>query len=133
MEVFVLHAIFSQLRKVTDTEELTTFEGVWGEMHVEYDVVKKRLDISPIFRGLPNDSDPCPHWGLVVKGQMSIVNGEKTEVVKAGEAYYAAPWHTGVFEAGTELWSFSPNDKFVEVLEAINRNMAALMKAASTS
>jgi hypothetical protein len=30
-------------------------------------------------------------------------------------------------EGGTEVWEFSPNDKLQKTIEAINRNMEAMM------
>lgn len=44
-----------ELSKSMDTDEMTMYEGVWGEMHVEYDVFKKRFDVTPFLKGLPND------------------------------------------------------------------------------
>ena len=66
-----MRASINELTKVMDTDELTMYEGVWGEMHIEYDVFKTAMDITPYLKGLPNDRDPCPHWGIVVKGQMT--------------------------------------------------------------
>ena len=51
----------NELTKVMDTEDIAVYEGVWGEMHVEYDVFKKRFDVTPFLKGLPNDRDHCPH------------------------------------------------------------------------
>jgi hypothetical protein len=53
---------------------------------------------------------------------------EKKEVAKAGDAYYAPPGHTGTFEAGTELWEFSPTDKLQKTMEVIMRNFEAIMQ-----
>ena len=116
----------NELAKAMDTEEMTMFEGVWGEMHVEYDIFKKRFDGTPLLKGLPNDRDPCPHWGIVVKGQMRIIYDGKEEIAKAGDAFYFPPGHTGIVEAGTELWEFSPNDKFQKSMEVIMRNFEAM-------
>ena len=104
------------------------FEAVWGEMHVEYDVFKRRFDVTPYLKGLPNDRDPCPHWGIIVKGQIKIISDGKEETAKAGDVYYAPPEHTVVFEAGTEMWEFSPNDKLQKTLEVISKNFEALQK-----
>ena len=117
-----------EMSKTMDTEEMTMFEGVWGEMHVEYDIFKKRFDVTPLLKGLPNDRDPCPHWGIVLKGQVTMMVGGKKEIVKAGDAYYAPPGHSGIFEAGTELWEFSPNDKLKKSMEVMMRNMEAMSK-----
>ena len=53
-----------ELTKSVDTPEMTMYEGVWGEMHVEYDVFRERFDVTPFLKGLPNDRDQCPHWGI---------------------------------------------------------------------
>lgn len=122
-----MRASKNELSKVMDTDEMTMYEGVWGEMHIEYDVFKKAFDITPFLKGLPNNRDPCPHWGIVLKGQMTMIYDGKKEIAKAGDAYYFPPGHTGIVEAGTELWEFSPNDKLQKTMEVINRNMEAMM------
>jgi hypothetical protein len=111
-----------ELSKSMESDEMAMYEGVWGEMHVEYDIFKKKFDITPYLKGLPNDRDPCPHWGIVVKGQMTIMYDGKTEIAKAGDAYYFPPGHTGIAEAGTEVWEFSPNDRLQKSMEVIMRN-----------
>ena len=121
-----MRASINELSKVMDTDEMTMYEAVWGEMHIEYDVFKTAMDITPYLKGLPNDRDPCPHWGFVAKGQMKIIYDGKEEIVKAGEAYYMPPGHTAIVEAGTEGWEFSPNDKLQKTMEVINRNMEAM-------
>ncbi len=123
-----MRASVNELAKAIDTDEMTMYEAVWGEMHVEYDVFKKQFDVTPLLKGLPNDRDPCPHWGIVVKGQMRIIYDGKEDVAKAGEAYYAPPGHTGIAEAGTEVWEFSPNDKLQQSMEIMMRNLEAMSK-----
>ncbi len=113
---------------IMDNDEMAMYEGVWGEMHVEYDVFKTAMDVTPYLKGLPNDRDPCPHWGIVVKGEMSIIYDGKKEIAKAGDAYYFPPGHTATAIAGTEVWEFSPNDKLQKTMEVINRNMEAMMQ-----
>jgi hypothetical protein len=83
------------LSKAMNTEDATFYEAVWGEMHVECDIYKKQMDFTPLLKGLPNDRDQCPHWGIVLKGQMRVIYDGKEEIVKAGEAYYMPPggWH----------------------------------------
>jgi hypothetical protein len=117
-----------ELSKSMDTPEMTMYEAVWGDMHVEYDIFRERFDITPFLKGLPNDRDQCPHWGIIVKGQVTIKNDGQEEVAKAGDAYYAPPNHTGIFEAGTELWEFSPMAKLKQTMEVISRNMEAMQK-----
>ena len=120
-----MRASKDELSKVLETDEMVMYEGVWGEMHVEYDIFKKRFDVTPFLKGLPNDRDPCPHWGIIVKGQMTMIVNGKREVIKAGDAYYMPPGHTAIVDAGTEGWEFSPNDKLKKTMEVIIRNMDA--------
>ncbi len=103
----------NELTKVEDApSEMTAFEGVWGEMHVEYDIVKKHFDITPVLKGLKNDRCQVPQWGIVTKGHATVKYEDgREEIIKAGDAYYIPPGHTAVFEAGFEMWEFSPNDK----------------------
>lgn len=126
-----MRASKNELPKVMDTEEMATQEGVWGEMHVEYDVFKKRFDVTPLLKDLPNDRDPCPHWGIVLKGQLKIIYDGKEEIAKAGDAYYFPPGHTGIAEAGTEVWEFSPEDKLRKTMEVLTRNMEAMKQKSS--
>ena len=123
-----MRASKDELSKVLETDEMVMYEGVWGEMHVEYDIFKKRFDVTPFLKGLPNDRDPCPHWGIIVKGQMTMIVNGKREVIKAGDAYYMPPGHTAIVDAGTEGWEFSPNDKLKKTMEVIIRNMDAITK-----
>jgi hypothetical protein len=113
----------NELTKTIDTPDFTAYEGVWGEMHVEYDVFKRRFDVTPYLKGLPNDRDQCPHWGILLKGEAKLMYNGKEETIKAGDAYYAPPGHTGVFEAGSEVWEFSPQDKLQKTMEVLARNM----------
>jgi hypothetical protein len=62
----------NELSKALDTEDMTVFEAVWGDMHVEYDVFKKLFDVTAFLKGLPNDRDSTPHWGILLKGQMRV-------------------------------------------------------------
>jgi hypothetical protein len=117
-----MRASKNELSKAVDTEDMTMLETVWGDMHVEYDVFKKRFDVTPFLKGLPNDRDPCPHWGVLLKGQMRVIVDGKEEVVKAGEAYYMPPGHTAIVDAGSEGWEFSPNEKMRKTMEVVMRN-----------
>ncbi len=118
----------NDLSKSMDSDMATMYETVWGEMHVEYDVFKQKIDMTPFLKGLPNDRDQCPHWGVLTKGQIRMVYNGKEETIKAGDAYYMPPGHTAIIEPGTEGWEFSPNDKLKKTMEVIMRNMEAMSK-----
>jgi hypothetical protein len=75
-----------------DTENVIIYEVVWVHMHVEYSIFKERFDVTSMLKGLPNDRDPCPHWGTVVKGQMHVFTMEQRKSPTLGNAYYSLPW-----------------------------------------
>lgn len=41
----------------------------WGDMIVSYETFPKGLDVTPMFKGLPEDMCQSPHWGYVFKGR----------------------------------------------------------------
>ena len=47
-----------------------------------------RIDATPLFKGLPDDRCPCPHWGYVFKGQITFRFADHDEVFEAGDAFY---------------------------------------------
>src|SRR5215471_474815 len=64
-----------------------------GEITVAFETIKADVDTAPIFRGLPDDRCPCPHWGLVVRGLMTMSYGDRDEVYEAGEVFYNPAGH----------------------------------------
>ena len=98
--------------------ELDAFTVVFEEYHVD-------ADGAPAFRGLPDDRCQCPHWGVVVSGELSLRYADSEETFRAGDAYVARPGHVPVVTAGTEVIEFSPTDKLAETLAVIAANMAA--------
>ncbi len=123
-----MRASKKELSKLMDNELATMSEAVWGEMHVEYDVFKQKTDMTPLLKGLPNNRDQCPHWGVLTKGQVRVMYDGKEETIKAGDAYYMPPGHTAIIEPGTEAWEFSPNDKLQKTMKVIGRNLEAMMQ-----
>ena len=122
-----MRARIDELNKVVDVKEVTIFEAIWGEMSVEYYAYKERFDVTPFLKGLPDDLDPSPHWGIIMKGEITIKYGGKEEKAKAGDVYYAPPGHTVIAEAGTEFWEFSPKDLLEKTNEVVSRNMQTMM------
>jgi hypothetical protein len=97
--------------------ELDSFTVVFEEYHVD-------ADGAPVFKGLPDDRCQCPHWGVVVSGQLTVRYRAGEETFRAGDAYVIRPGHVPAVIAGTELIEFSPTDKLAETLAVIAANMA---------
>lgn len=116
------------LPKTMETSDMVMQDADWGDMHVEFSTLQKKLDVTPLLKGLPNDRCQCPHWGYVLKGRMIMRDKDREEIANAGDAYYMAPGHTAIFDAGTEVLEFSPKDKLKNTMEAIMRNYKAMQQ-----
>ena len=88
--------------------------------------IKQAVDMSVLLRGLPGDVCPCPHWGVVAEGRMSVRYADHEEVVSAGDVFYMAPGHVPTYDPGTRMIQFSPSDELTAVDEAIQRNLATI-------
>ena len=69
--------------------------------------VKQRIDMNVMLRGLPDDRCPCPHWGVVTEGSMTVRYADHQEVVGAGDVFYMPPGHVPTYEPGTRPASSS--------------------------
>jgi hypothetical protein len=111
-------------------ESMPGYEGRFeqlGEYTVGFERFDEDIDAAPLFRGLPDDRCQSPHWGVVVKGSLTFRYADREETVHAGEVYYAAPGHTPVLTAGTEVIEFSPTEQMNATMEVVGRNAAALL------
>ena len=114
-----------------DIQEVLRLEGYEGRLSqlghytVAFEKYSADADLSPLFRGLPDDRCQCPHWGVVLKGSVTFRSADGDMTVSAGEAYYAPPGHLPLIHAGTEVIEFSPTDKLNETFAVIEQNLAA--------
>jgi hypothetical protein len=97
-----------------------------GGYTVAYETDKADFDPAALFRGLPGDRCQCPHWGVVVSGQVIFRYADRDEVFHAGDAYYAAPGHVPLMFEGAQLVEFSPTDRLQESATVIEANMKAM-------
>lgn len=109
-----------------ESPEATIRQAEWGGISVEVGEIRGSLDVSGLFKGLPNDECQCPHWGYVIKGRFRVLYKDRDEVLTAGDAYYLAPGHTTVFEEPTEIIEFSPRGEYQKTMEVAARNFAAM-------
>lgn len=111
-----------------DLYEIEGFKGHYGPVEdytIGFETYTADSDMSPLFKGLPDDRCQCPHWGYVMKGKVAYQYADGEEVYEAGEAYYARPGHTPKIFAGTELVEFSPTEDLNKTMEVVMKNMGA--------
>lgn len=114
----------------SETVQLEGYEGHFenfdGGYTVGFETYTQDADLSPFFSGLPDGRCQCEHWGYVIKGKVSFKTGDGEETFETGDAYYAAPGHTPVLYAGTEIVEFSPTDELQRTIEVVTKNMEAV-------
>ena len=94
---------------------------------VNFTSFREDIDATPFMAGLPDDRCQCPHWGYVVKGQLTFRYGDREEVFEAGDAYYTPPGHVPVkHEPGTEIVQFSPAEELRKTEAVMMKNMHAM-------
>jgi glyoxylate utilization-related uncharacterized protein len=86
-------------------------------------------DLGPMLAGLPGGHCSCPHWGYVVKGQLTVRYGDREEVIEEGDAFYMPPGHVPAATAGSQFIQFSPTDQLQVVEAAIVRAMHQMQGA----
>jgi hypothetical protein len=111
-------------------------QGVVEDRHEDIDgytvnfvSFREDIDGTPLLKGLPGDSCPCPHWGYVLKGRLTYRFSDHDEVFEAGDAFYLPPGHIPFAESGSELVQFSPSEPLKAVDEAMMANMQKAMHA----
>ena len=114
----------------SESVEVEGYEGHFEGMDDGYTVAFERysadVDLTPFFRGLPEDRCQCAHWGYVIAGKVTYHTGSGDETFEAGDAYYVGPGHTPELYAGSEVVEFSPTEELQRTMEVVNRNLAAV-------
>lgn len=93
---------------------------------VNFVSIRQDMDLSPLLKGLPDDSCQCPHWGYVFSGRLTWRFADHEEVFEAGDAFFVPPGHAPIAQAGSEFMQFSPTDELQAVQAAMAKNMEAM-------
>jgi hypothetical protein len=112
-----------------DPIEGSGFEGRYGETEgytIGFERYTDHADLSPFFKGLPDDRCQSPHWGYVFAGKLVFHTTNGPVEIGEGEAYYVGPGHTPEIFPDTELVEFSPTADFEQTMEVVGKNMEAL-------
>jgi len=98
----------------------------WGGMIADIGTFQQESDPTAVFRGLPNDRCPVPHWGYIVQGQVRFQFADREEVYHAGDLFYVPPGHIPMISANTEWVEFSPAQLYEQTREVMARNIAII-------
>ena len=101
------------IRQRTEFGSASGYDKVSGE----YFSLSAGVDTTPFFVGLEGDACQCPHWGFVVKGQITTtdVKGVR-ETVKTNDLFYWPPGHNVKVDEDAEIVMFSPQKEHTHVI-----------------
>lgn len=101
------------LRQQTDFGDASGLAKMSGECFT----LAAGVDTTPLFQGLEGNLCQCPHWGFVVRGQVTTTdaNGVR-ETVKTNDLFYWPPGHTVKVDADAEIVMFSPQNEHSHVI-----------------
>jgi hypothetical protein len=102
------------IRQRTDFGDVSGFDNISGE----YFTLSAGVDTTPLFEGLEGNLCQCPHWGFVLRGQITTTgaNGAR-ETVTANDLFYWPPGHNVKVDADAEIVMFSPEREHSEVID----------------
>ena len=88
-----------------------------GKISGEYFSLSAGVDTTPLFQGLENNLCQCPHWGFIIKGQITTTDSKGTqETVNTNDLFYWPPGHNVKVDADAEIIMFSPQHEHSHVI-----------------
>lgn len=110
------------IRQRTDFGDATGL----GRISCEYFSLAAGVDTTPLFQGLAGNSCSCPHWGFVLRGQLTATDAHGVEeTVNANDLFYWPPGHNVRVGADAEIIMFSPQREHNLVIEHMVRKVGA--------
>lgn len=92
--------------------------GQFGTMSAEYFTLSAGVDTTQLFLGLEADVCQCPHWGYVLRGQITTTDASGArETVSAEDLFYWPPGHNVKVDADAEIVMFSPQREHSHVIQ----------------
>lgn len=105
----------------------TGFGDVTGydKISAEYFTLATGVDTTPLFQGLEGDLCQCPHWGIVLRGQLTTTDASGAqETVRARDLFYWSPGHNVRVDADAEIAMFSPQHEHSAVIDHMIRKVS---------
>jgi hypothetical protein len=91
---------------------------------VSFETFPGDADGTEHLKGLPDDRCPCPHWGMILSGRLTLRYPDRVETYDAGDVYYAPPGHVPLAAGGTETVEFSPTPALRQTMTVVAATMA---------
>ncbi len=95
-----------------------------GRISGEYFTLSAGVDTTPLFQGLDGNHCHCPHWGFVLRGQITTTDAKGAqETVKTNDLFYWPPGHNVKVDADAEIIMFSPQREHSHVIDHMIRKV----------
>lgn len=92
--------------------------GSLGAISAEYFSLGAGVDTTPLFQGLHGDACQCPHWGYVIKGQLTTTDEQGgQETVRGNDLFHWPPGHNVKVDEDAEIVMFSPQHAHTAVID----------------
>ena len=102
------------IRQQYDFGDATGF----GKISGEYFSLSAGVDTTPLFQGLDGNMCQCPHWGFVLRGQITTTDGDgRRETVTTNDLFYWPPGHNVKVDEDAEIVMFSPQHEHGLVID----------------
>lgn len=120
-----MHSTFEDLPVEIEVGHLATRGIECGALYARHIDLPAGTDLRPLLVGLPDDRCPCPHWGHVLAGSITVQYADGTqETSRAGDLYHWPAGHTGWTDEGVTFVEFSPTADILPVLEHLGPQLA---------
>ncbi len=124
-----------KLNKSTAAMHLTipgytdAYEQEIGDWYVSIESTLTDLDMTPLFKGAPDDLCQASHVGYVLKGKFGIRKADGSEeIYEAGDAFVLEPGHIPLQYQGGEFVAFTPAAEAREQTAVMMPNMVTYAK-----
>ena len=96
-------------------------------MSAEYFSLAAGVDTTPLFQGLEGNLCQCPHWGYVLRGEITTTDAAgKQETVKANDLFYWPGGHNLKVTADAEIVMFSPQQEHTHVIDHVREKVKSM-------
>jgi len=101
------------IRQQTDFGDMSGY----GKISAEYFTLAAGVDTTPLFQGLEGNLCQCPHWGYVLRGQITTTDASGAqETVTAKDLFHWPSGHNVKVDADAEIIMFSPEHEHSAVI-----------------
>lgn len=110
------------IRQRTGFGDVGGFDMISGE----YFTLSAGVDTTPLFQGLEGNLCQCPHWGFVLRGQITTTDADgEQETVNANDLFYWPAGHNVRVDEDAEIVMFSPQREHTLVIDHMIRMVNA--------